>query len=979
MKQKSSKANHSRFLGIVCMTAVVVFGLSSCRPDYDLDTTMPANLGSSIYEFLQDEGYDTYVRLIEDLNYKDVLAKTGSKTLFVADEEAVQRFYQSGTFKKADGTPVSCYEDLSIAQKKMILFGSMLNNVYQVAMLSSSEGPTLGDCMRRVASNSVYDSVPVITPDQMPTTKHWQYYKNSTDGIVALRDLTIRPIVFFVNKFLTMKKITDDDYDFLFNQGAYSRNGNNKPGRQPGDATVNGVRIKTQNLRCFNGFVHEMEEVIYSLPNMAEYLSIAQDSKIYSALVERFSAPYYSEAATDRVNALFPEFGGLDSVFQKRYFSQRSQNNQPLKRTPNGANIGTGEILKFDPGWNGYYSATSSTTTAAVALQQNMAVMLVPSDDAMKVWWNEGGGKPLKDRYGAPEFAGVMLDNVEDIIKDMAGVPDNVIVKLLNNNQLNSFVGSVPSKFANVLDDANDPMGITTAHVDSVAMCCNGAVYFTNKVFSPTAYRSVSFPALVTEALQIINEAIELYEFDAYLNSMVATYSFFIPTVTASDNPDLNGRLIYVDPVSFGNITKDEVTGNEIGKAMVFFYNNTTKSIEAKQYNYDMQLDSVFGTGSTITDAAIIEDRLSDLLDYHIIIGDVEDTRNFEYFQTKGRGTIKIGRDAADSVRYVYGGYQIETGEPCKVLTRYDMTTANGNGKTYIIDKPLQTSRKSVYDILSDSINYPEFEEFHKLVQAANLYASNMNEHAIGSIRNINTFNTYHYTVYVPTNDAIKKLIAENKIWTEDRIQAEQARLETLEDNMLDSEAARDNSDAAEAKYQADSIAYYGELIRLAREERGATAEDPGIASDSIYTIAARVAFLGEQIEAFVKYHIQDNAVYYGAEFKIDTVHVGFEASYETAYMNKKNQFEKLKVRSNSNGIFVGDTQTPSTSDYQNKYNKVSINQYSESTGAPLFNIMCREYEYNALDLSSVNQIETSSFVVIHQIDDALCNGVIKF
>ena len=110
--------------------------------------------------------------------------------------------------------------------------------------------------------------------------------------------------------------------------------------------------------------VHEMEEVIYSLPNMAEYLSIAQDSKIYSALVERFSAPYYSEEATMRVHDLFPELSDVDSVFQKRYFSQRSQNNEPLRRTPNGANIGTGEILKFDPGWNGYYSATSSTTTA---------------------------------------------------------------------------------------------------------------------------------------------------------------------------------------------------------------------------------------------------------------------------------------------------------------------------------------------------------------------------------------------------------------------------------------------------------------------------------------------------------------------------------------------------------------------------------------------------------------------------------------
>lgn len=966
MKQKSSKANRSRFLGIVCMTAVVVFGLSSCRPDYDLDTTMPANLGSSIYEFLQDEGYDTYVRLIEDLNYKDVLAKTGSKTMFVADEEAVQRFYQSGTFKKADGTPVSCYEDLSTAQKKMILFGSMLNNVYQVAMLSSSEGPTLGDCMRRVASNTAYDSVPFITPDEMPNSVHWAYYRNKNQGVYALRDVTIRPIVFFVNKFLTMKKITDDDYDFLFNQGIYSRNGNNKPGRQPGDATVNGVRIKKQNLRCFNGFVHEMEDVIYSLPNMAEYLDNSQNTQIYSALVERFCAPYYSEEATDRVNALFGL--SLDSVFQKRYFSQRSQGNAVLRRTPNGANLATGEILKFDPGWNGYYSNTASTTSAEVALQQNMAVMLVPSDEAMKVWWNEGGGKPLKDRYGAPEFADQVLDNPEDIIKDMAGVPNNVIVKLLNNNQLNSFVGSVPSKFNNVLDDANDPMGITTDHVDSVAMCCNGAVYFTNKVFSPTAYRSVSFPALVTENLQIIYQAIEDYEFDAYLNSMVATYSFFIPTVTASEDPTLNGRLIYIDPIAFGNMLTDTL-GNEIGEAIVFFYNQTTKAIEGREYQYHIATDSVSGPGMTVT-PEIVQDRLSDLLDYHIVIGDVEDPRNFDYFQTKGRGTIKVGRDATNAVTEVYGGYQIETGKPSKVIMRYDMTTANGNGKTYIIDRPLQSSRKSVYNILSDSINYPEFSEFHKLVQTANLYAATMNEHAIGSIRNISTFNTYHYTVYVPTNESIKKLISDGLLMTADDIEEEKIRLEDMEDAIYNAE----NSGATDSEIAALEKAYLDELIRLARIERGAADGEPNIASDSLYSISMRTAFLGEQIEAFVKYHIQDNSVYYGAEFKIDTVHVGHEASYETAYMNKKNQFEKLRVRSNSKGIFLRDTQSKSEDDYT----EVNVGAKSKS-GAPLYNIMCREYEYNALDWSQVTQIETSSFVVIHQIKEPLCNGVIKF
>jgi hypothetical protein len=90
--------------------------------------------------------------------------------------------------------------------------------------------------------------------------------------------------------------------------------------------------------------------------------------------------------------------------------------------------------------------------------------------------------------------------------------------------------------------------------------------------------------------------------------------------------------------------------------------------------------------------------------------------------------------------------------------------------------------------------------------------------------------------------------------------------------------------------------------------------------------------------------------------------------------MNKKNQFEKLRVRSNSNGIFLRDTQSKSEDDYI----EVNVCAKSES-GAPLYNIMCREYEYNALDWSQVTQIETSSFVVIHQIKEPLCNGVIKF
>ncbi|HBA13139.1 MAG TPA: hypothetical protein DCW98_04095, partial [Bacteroidales bacterium] len=166
------------------------------------------------------------------------------------------------------------------------------------------------------------------------------------------------------------------------------------------------------------------------------------------------------------------------------------------------------------------------------------------------------GGKALKERYG--RLPGNPA-NIDEFIYDIDSVPDNVIIKLLNNNMLNSLVGSVPSKFKNVLNDANDPMGIEPQNVNDVEMCCNGAVFFTNVVFSPTAYRSVSYPVLVNEKLKIINWAINELEFDAYLNSMVSTYSFFVPETDGyfveSDSAThvLKNKMIYIDPVSFGN------------------------------------------------------------------------------------------------------------------------------------------------------------------------------------------------------------------------------------------------------------------------------------------------------------------------------------------------------------------------------------------------------------------------------------------
>ena len=85
----------------------------------DLMDEDPAWLGSSIYDYLKSNGnYTNVVRMIDDLGYTEVLARTGSKTLFVADDDAYARFYNNRKWG------VGSYEDLSVAQKKQLLYGS---------------------------------------------------------------------------------------------------------------------------------------------------------------------------------------------------------------------------------------------------------------------------------------------------------------------------------------------------------------------------------------------------------------------------------------------------------------------------------------------------------------------------------------------------------------------------------------------------------------------------------------------------------------------------------------------------------------------------------------------------------------------------------------------------------------------------------------------------------------------------------------
>ena len=843
-KSKDLLRTKWRSLSAVIALSACLFSFTACDK-YDLDETTPEGWGASIYSYLAEDGhYKNTVRLIEDLDLKEVLAKTGSKTMFVADDDAFERFYSNNSWG------VRNYDQLSLAQKKMLLLGAMINNSYQINSLSSIEGPVKGQCMRRLSSQTIYDTVSVVKVKDLPNMTPEARTHNTTwakfdgrDNIVLMRDMTITPMIHFIEEQMADNKITNDDYNFLYN---YTTE------RQAGDASVNGKKIVQQNIKCSNGFIHKVEDVVLPLQNMAELIASKPNVSLYNKLLERFCAPFYAgDAAVKQYNYLFNQ--SVDSIYQKRFFSEKSQDGRPL--IIDDDNIVAKSYLKFDPEWNQYYSGLA-IPSANAALEKNMAVMMVPSNAALENYWNNEAGKVLKDQYGSWDK-----------------VPNDVIVELINNNMLSSFVESVPSKFGSILNDANDPMGVDKADIDSVWLGCNGAVYLTNKVYSPTSFVSVLYPAIVNETMKVMRWAVEKNQYNVYLNSLNSRFSFFIPLNKA--------MLDYIDPASYGK-TKTQ---------LYRFHYDATKTIPvwASVYEYDMDTREIGDSIREERDEYALKSKLRDILDNHIVIGNVEDGNRF--YKTKAGTEIEVANvsQGANGMT-VAGSLQLDGtySGPLHVSYIYDQT-AMGNGKCYILDKePIMTTRKSVFDVLSE---HEEFAEMRKLIEGSSLLETIHDEKHACTSTNLNCFNTYHYTIYVPTNETILKLQEEGKLPTWEQV---------------------DNWEEGSPQRQRDSLA----------------------------------------IENFIKCHIQDNALFIGAQPQE-------EDGYETAYIGESGKFDRVFTTLTKDDIIIKKTQTDT------KPCKVIKK-------AGLYNIMAREYQLEGTDKNTATSVYTTSSAVIHLIDGSL-------
>ncbi len=760
--------------------------LQSCEKD--ILTGQPEWLGNSIYERLQEgitvndgstKTFNYTLRLIDDLGYKETLLRTGSKTIFAAPDEAYEAWFA------ANG---KTYDQLSTAQKKRLFNNSMINNAFLIELMSNVSGnpPEEGYCMRRETASTIYDSIPSMTLAEMPVDPFtdpemdaWALRRAAGKDVAMYKDDTSAPMIHFLPAFMQKQKITDADLMVISNGNSNSI----------ADSWINGKKVISKEQTCKNGYIYVIDGVVDGTQSMADIINTDPRTTTWSKFINRWSAPY--PITGNALREYQTLFNTQDSIYSLRYFNSGASTSRELLKLPHMEKALTStNTLLFDPGWNQYIYDDGKD------LHYDAGVMFVPTDEAFNEWWQTGSGKPLRELYG-----------------DIENIPYATLAALLRVNMKESFIDAVPSKFSTVLDDEQKPMGITEANIVESVMGCNGVVYIVNKVFAPVKYRSVIYPTLLhgsgdaklTVMYNVINAvypsndftetepADPMKDFVAYLNSLDSRYEVVVPyNSSPSGNTATPTRKVfrYIDPCSYG-LTQQNLMEFYYEKEMIrgVMYKCTTDAEGNIVPDYSRSYDLI---------PDIISNRLFNLLDNNIIVGELTPGR--EYYTTKGGAIVRATTEGGNVV--FEGGYQLDYGK--KVVITPENTYTQDNGHTYccadeknadenLIDVPL-TGTKTVYQVLKEAAEAEgsKCTLFYKLLSEDPTNKSLLSNED-GSYKcanpssnfNMSVFDSYNYTVYIPSDDAINELISNGYLPTWDDYAGDKSKQDTVVANRI--------------------------------------------------------------------------------------------------------------------------------------------------------------------------------------------------
>ncbi len=737
-------------VGLVALTAGL---LASCSDDYAYDNKEPDWLGNNIYDYLAERGeYSTYLALADALDQKEVLKRTGSKTLFPATDEAYSAYLQP---RGIYGTGKAAVDQMSPAMRRFLYNPTMLNMAYLDNMLSNvpAEDNKSGEghALRHTTALTYVDSIPFVEAKKLPLTSFWDRFREDGRG-VYLADNSARYSVFYTPQFFGRAGVTEEDWQILTMAHPLDY--------LTDDIVLNGALLTREkmNTTCKNGYLHRAEDVVLPMPNMAEFVERNGQTDTFAYLMNKFSAPYYVEDVNRAASSYYTSDDIKDSIFVRRYFNENDCLTDPSGKIDVVNNYGA---LYYDPADNGWTGVT------------NMGSMFVPTDAAMKEYISSKRGKFLRDQYGT-------WDNI----------PTDVLALFVKNHQRRSFLSSLPHSWDIMTDESSFYMKVKKEDVNTVETTGNGVVFVMNQVYPPIDYQCVYAPTLVADSTTVMKACIkdDNLLFYLYLRSMENQYNLLVPTNSALQE--------YHEPISWAIWAN---TGVDKRENWAWSLKNGVPVVNV----YNVNEDGTTGAFRNLMDGSAdgdalsrIRNRINDILDNHIIVADNEkevlsgflDSGTMQYGLTKGGTAIHVS-GSGTQVKLAGGG-TLEQGFPeAKVVNM-----ANGdpgyyetdNGHTFFIDRVLDDPFKSVYTAMQE---HPEYEAFFKLcVGESSVFSTLQNEDDIEPIFDpmqtsnssgvgpvVTSFQNFRYTVLIPTAEALDKAFrSDPNLWTWERIDAEE-------------------------------------------------------------------------------------------------------------------------------------------------------------------------------------------------------------
>lgn len=684
---------------------------TACESKFDEFLESPSWLGPNIYDYLEKQGnYTVYLKLVNDCGYKETMQKTGSVTLFVANDEAFKRFFAGNSLG------ITSYETMPEEIKYLIVRSGLLGNAYLTEKLSTTETGNVGQILRRTTSLEVTDVVPFVNGDTMPDNKYWTKFKGRTFPL--LQDASQWTMIHFTKHNMAIKGIAASDFEFISGGKKWTED----------DLYIYNTKIVEKDIACKNGYINVLENVLIPPVNMAQYIRYNKQLSEYNNLMNRFCAPYYNDAATKAYKLTHTQFA--DSIFELRYFNTGINS---LTKEPDARGLANGNTvdgtLMFDPGWN-----RIQTSAGANVYSFDMPAMFVPTNDAMRNYFSASGeGNDLYEEF-----------------KSWDNVPNSIVADFVSNHMKKSFLSSLPSQFEGMKDESGYLMNVSKTDIVSSFISKNGLVYTINKVLPPLDYRTVLGPVKINSSVLMFQKAQgdSYTKFIYYFRSLLNNYSYFATL-------DANLRN-YRDPVSQGYLAANRQTWK--------FKLTPAGAVVAVAYKANG--DSL----TTYTDARV-NNRLQDIFDLQTIVGEIEDGQ--KYYITKGGGAVKVdghvtvaanGQKMFTEGTIIQGGGNIERGTQATVVKNYPKV----NGCTYFVDGVLENPITSVFGCLQSNSN---FSRFFELCNAAGIFTGGIvTSKALNN--KVNFFQLYHYTVYVPTNQALDAVIGTSVLPSQAQIEA---------------------------------------------------------------------------------------------------------------------------------------------------------------------------------------------------------------